>query len=163
MIEELPHNIHIIRMRDEHVPAVFRLDQSSFTLPWSERSYLFEVNKNETSIPLVAFVSGEQVEELIGFIVVWQIEDEAHIGTIAVAESQRRHGVANALIREGLIQAYTRGARKVFLEVRDSNLPAKTLYHNLGFVDFDLRKKYYVDNHEDAVVMLLDPLEFEGL
>ena len=92
MIEVLPHNIHIIRMRDEHVPAAFRLDQLSFTLPWSERSYLFEINKNETSIPLVAFVSGKLVEELIGFIVVWQIEDEAHIGTIAVAEANRRHG-----------------------------------------------------------------------
>lgn len=152
----------ITRMRDEHVPAVFKLDQASFTLPWSERSYLFEVNKNETSIPLVAEAVGSDGVELVGFIVVWQVEDEAHIGTIAVKEDQRKQGVARALIREGLSQAYARGARKVFLEVRAGNLPAQALYRSLDFVDFDLRKKYYSDNGEDAVVMLLDPLGVEG-
>jgi ribosomal-protein-alanine N-acetyltransferase len=146
-------------MQNEHVPAVFQLDQTSFSLPWSERSYLFEVNKNETSIPLVALESGV----VTGFIVVWQVEDEAHIGTIAVADASRRKGVARALIREGLTRAYVRGARKVFLEVRSSNLAAQTLYLSLGFVNFDLRKKYYVDNQEDAIIMLLDPLKVEGL
>lgn len=151
--------ISITRMQNEHVPAVFQLDQTSFSLPWSERSYLFEVNKNETSIPLVALESGV----VTGFIVVWQVEDEAHIGTIAVADASRRKGVARALIREGLTRAYVRGARKVFLEVRSSNLAAQTLYLSLGFVNFDLRKKYYVDNQEDAIIMLLDPLKVEGL
>ena len=151
--------ISITRMQNEHVPAVFQLDQASFTLPWSERSYLFEVNKNETSIPLVALESGV----VTGFIVVWQVEDEAHIGTIAVADASRRKGVARALIREGLSQAYARGARKVFLEVRSGNLAAQTLYLSLGFVNFDVRKKYYVDNQEDAIIMLLDPLKVEEL
>lgn len=150
----------IERMRDLHVPAVFQLDRASFSLPWTERSYLFEVNKNETSIPLVALAEDGS---LLGFIVVWQVEDEAHIGTIAVASAHQRSGLARALIREGLGQAYTRGARKAFLEVRVGNIPARTLYHSLGFVDFDLRKKYYQDNGEDAVVMLLDPLEAPGM
>jgi len=144
----------IRRMQDEDVPAVFQLDRASFSLPWTELSYRFEIHKNETSIPLVASAG----RDLAGFIVVWQVEDEAHIGTIAVAENYRRGGVARALIRAGLGQAYTRGARKAFLEVRAGNHPARTLYLSLGFVDFDLRKRYYADNHEDAVVMLLDPL-----
>lgn len=151
----------ITRMREEHVPDVFKLDQASFSLPWSERSYLFEIHKNETSIPLVAGQSGLAGDTIIGFIVIWQVEDEAHIGTIAVDSAFRRGGVARALIRAGLGQAYDRGARKVFLEVRAGNLPAQALYHSLGFVNFDLRKKYYADNHEDAVVMLLDPLVIE--
>lgn len=151
--------IIITRMQNEHVPAVYQLDRASFSLPWTERSYLFEVNKNENSIPLVALDSGQ----VIGFIVVWQVEDEAHIGTIAVAEAFRRKGVARALIHEGLSQAYGRGARKVFLEVRSGNLPAQTLYRNMGFVSFDIRKHYYVDNQEDAIIMLLDPLKLEEL
>ncbi|MBA4420017.1 MAG: ribosomal-protein-alanine N-acetyltransferase [Anaerolinea sp.] len=152
----------IVRMREEQVPSVFKLDQASFSLPWSERSYLFEIKQNETSIPLVADLAGPDGVELIGFIVVWQVLDEAHIGTIAVGEAYRRHGVARALIREGLGQAYARGARKVFLEVRAGNLPAQALYRSLGFVDLDVRKGYYADNHEDAVVMILEPLEIEG-
>ena len=152
----------IVRMREEHVPSVFKLDQASFSLPWSEQSYLFEIKQNETSIPLVAELVGPDGVELIGFIVVWQVVDEAHIGTIAVEERHRRTGVARALIREGLGQAYARGARKVFLEVRAGNLPAQALYRSLGFVDLDVRKGYYADNHEDAVVMILEPLEIEG-
>jgi len=157
MSGEIQSRFQIIRMGEEHVPAVLRLDQASFSLPWSERSYLFEVNRNETSIPLVALADAK----MAGFIVVWQVVDEAHIGTLAVAEAYRKQGVARALIRNGLEQAYARGARKVFLEVRAGNVPARSLYRSLGFVDFDLRKKYYSDNGEDAVVMLLDPLMSE--
>jgi ribosomal-protein-alanine N-acetyltransferase len=144
----------IHRMQDEDVPAVFQLDRASFSLPWTELSYLFEIHKNENSIPLVAYAG----TDLAGFIVVWQVEDEAHIGTIAVAENARRSGVARSLIYAGLGQAYSRGARKAFLEVRAGNTAARRLYESLGFVDFDLRKRYYADNHEDAVIMLLDPL-----
>jgi ribosomal-protein-alanine N-acetyltransferase len=144
----------IRRMQDEDVPAVFQLDRASFALPWTELSYQFEIHKNATSIPLVAYAG----DVLAGFIVVWQVEDEAHIGTIAVAEAYRRAGAARALIRAGLGQAYARGARKAFLEVRAGNSAARRLYESLGFVDFDLRKRYYADNHEDAVIMLLDPL-----
>lgn len=152
--------IRIVRMCEEHVPAVFSLDQKSFALPWSERSYLFEIRENNTSIPLVAIYTNEgSVEHLAGFIVVWTIEDEAHIGTVAVDNELRRQGIAQKLISAALQEARERGAQKVFLEVRSGNLPARTLYQKLGFVDFDLRKKYYCDNQEDAIIMLLDPIK----
>lgn len=150
-------DVKIIRMEEKHVPDVFKLDQKSFTLPWSERSYIFEVRENPISIPLVAIVqSGESSGQIAGFIVIWSIEDEAHIGTIAVDQDFQRLGIAEMLIETGLEQAKARGAYKVFLEVRESNLPARNLYHKLGFYDFDLRKKYYSDNQEDAIIMLLD-------
>ncbi len=154
--------IIITDMLEEHVPAVFLLDQASFSLPWTERSYIFEITKNETSIHMVALdTSAENNGKLAGFIVVWAIEDEAHIGTIAVAEGYRRKGVAQLLISAALSEAVKRGAEKVFLEVRAGNLPAHNLYLKLGFIDFDLRKKYYVDNQEDAIIMLQDPLRVE--
>jgi ribosomal-protein-alanine N-acetyltransferase len=138
------------------------LDKASFSLPWTERSYIFEITKNETSIHLVALDTAVGNNgKLAGFIVVWAIEDEAHIGTIAVAEGYRRRGIAQLLISAALSEAAKRGAEKVFLEVRAGNLPAHNLYLKLGFIDFDLRKKYYVDNQEDAIIMLLDPLRVE--
>lgn len=152
--------ISVIRMHEEHVPLVFKLDQNSFALPWSERSYLFEIRENNTSIPLAAVQTNEdQGEHLAGFIVVWTVEDEAHIGTIAVDKDFRRQGIAQKLIFAALQEARERGAEKVYLEVRAGNLPARSLYQKLGFVDFDLRKKYYSDNQEDAVIMLLDPIK----
>jgi [ribosomal protein S18]-alanine N-acetyltransferase len=154
--------IVITGMLEEHVPAVFLLDKASFSLPWTERSYSFEITKNETSIHLVALdTTSESSGKLAGFIVAWAIEDEAHIGTIAVADGYRRKGVAQLLISAALNEAAKRGAEKVFLEVREGNLPAHNLYLKLGFIDFDLRKKYYVDNQEDAIIMLLDPLKVE--
>ncbi len=154
--------IIITGMLEEHVPAVFLLDKASFSLPWTERSYIFEITKNETSIHLVALdTAAENNGKLAGFIVVWAIEDEAHIGTIAVAEGYRRKGIAQLLISAALNEAAKRGAEKVFLEVRAGNFPAHNLYLKLGFIDFDLRKKYYVDNQEDAIIMLLDPLRVE--
>ena len=152
--------ISITRMREEHVPVVFKLDQKSFALPWSERSYLFEIRENNTSIPLVAVQKNEDQEEhLAGFIVVWTVEDEAHIGTVAVDKEFQRLGIAQQLIFAALQEARERGAEKVYLEVRAGNLPARSLYQKLGFIDFDLRKKYYSDNQEDAVIMLLDPIK----
>ncbi len=157
---DISTNVKIIRMQEEHIPGVFQLDQKSFSLPWSERSYLFEIRENKTSIPLVAIQTNDgKLEHLAGFIVVWTIEDEAHIGTVAVDNELRRQGIAQKLITAALQEARERGAEKVFLEVRAGNLPARTLYRKLGFVDFDLRKKYYCDNQEDAIIMLLDPIK----
>ena len=155
MSGDVSPRITITRMQNEHVPAVFQLDQASFSLPWSERSYLFEVNKNETSIPLVALESGV----VTGFIVVWQVEDEAHIGTIAAHPDFRQRGVAEALLRQALRDAASRGAVQALLEVRRSNLPAQALYRKFGFVTTGVRPKYYQDNQEDAFLMTLDPLE----
>ncbi len=148
--------IKIVEMEEQHVPEVFKLDQESFSLPWSERSYLFEIRENKHSIHLAALEDrGNSKPELIGFIVVWAIEDEAHIGTIAVKKEYQRQGIAQTLISAALGIALSRGAEKVFLEVRAGNTPAHSLYKKLGFIDFDVRKKYYVDNSEDAIVMLL--------
>jgi ribosomal-protein-alanine N-acetyltransferase len=157
---EISNCVKIVRMQEEHIPAVFSLDKKSLTLPWSERSYLFEIRENKTSIPLVAIQTNDgKVEHLAGFIVVWTIEDEAHVGTVAVDKEFRRQGIAQKLISTAIQEAKDRGAQKVFLEVRAGNLPARALYQKLGFVDFDLRKKYYCDNQEDAIIMLLNPIK----
>lgn len=146
----------IRRMEVADIPAVTALDHQCFTLPWPERSYLYELTGNENSIPLVAtFPDTEGVSKLAGFIVVWMIIDEAHIGTIGVAQDFRRKGIAEELIRDAFTQAKERGALQAFLEVRSGNTGAIHLYKKLGFIVDGVRKGYYQDNHEDAILMSL--------
>lgn len=138
---------------------VSAIDRASFSLPWPERAFLYEVKENLSSIPLVAEVTGKDGKgEIVGFIVVWLIVDEAHIGTIAVDQKCRRTGIGQALILTALHQAKQKGAQKAYLEVRAGNTVARQLYENLGFQVDGIRARYYQDNHEDAVLMSLESL-----
>jgi len=155
-----PRAVHIRPMAEGDASLVSAIDKASFSLPWPERSILFEIRENDHSIPLVAEenqADGSTV--LVGFIVVWLIVDEAHIGTVAVETSHRRSGIAERLIRAALQKARTGGAEKSFLEVRAGNQAALSLYEKLGFKVDGIRPQYYQDNHEDAMLMSLDTLD----
>ena len=86
---------------------------------------------------------------LVGFLLAWRAADELHLTDLGVAPALRRRGVARALVTE----LCREDARVVFLEVRESNLPARALYEQLGFTELDRRARYYADTGEDAVVM----------
>lgn len=153
-------NCSIRRMEVADVPAVSALDHACFSLPWPERSFTYEVTSNENSIPLVAVTVDETGNShLAGFIVVWLIIDEAHIGTIGIDDQYRRKGIAEALIRTAFSQAKERGALMAFLEVRAGNIGAIRLYEKLGFATDGVRRGYYQDNHEDAILMSLSSLD----
>ncbi len=144
----------------EDVPAVFAIDTRSFALPWSERAYRYELTQNPNARLWVAELLDEQGKaSVVGMVVTWLILDEAHIGTIAAHPDFRQRGVAEALLRQALRDAASRGAVQALLEVRRSNLPAQALYRKFGFVTTGVRPKYYQDNQEDAFLMTLDPLE----
>lgn len=151
--------IYIRPMLTTDIPTVVQIDHASFTLPWTERSFHYEVSSNENSIPLVAVQGEGENAFIVGFIVVWVIIDEAHIGSVAVSEPYRRFGVGEALIRAGLEQACSRGALQALLEVRANNVGALELYKKLGFKVDGVRSRYYEDNHEDAILMSLSSLE----
>src|SRR5690606_1400281 len=93
--------------------------------------------------------------EVLGYVLFWHVADEIHLLNVAVAPAARRRGVGRALVEEVL--AYGRGAAaaKVLLEVRASNVAALRLYESLGFVRFNVRRRYYADG-EDGVEMSLD-------
>ena len=147
-------------MREADASIVSAIDHASFSLPWPERSFVYEVRENEHSLPLVAETTGPDGQvEITGFIVVWLIVDEVHIGSIAVDEKYRRKGVGEALVRSALHEARQRGAVKAYLEVRAGNTSARQLYEKLGFGMDGIRPRYYQDNHEDAVLMSLESLE----
>lgn len=151
----------IIRaMESADIPRVFEIDKASAVLYWPERSYRFEVEENNSSRP---FVAVDEEGRILGFIVFWLIVDEAHLANFAVDPDARCRGIGWKLLEHGLRVCYDGGARISFLEVRAGNLPALTLYERAGYHLEGVRKGYYQDNHEDALLMNLDPGDYEKL
>jgi ribosomal-protein-alanine N-acetyltransferase len=93
-----------------------------------------------------------------GFVGVWFIADEAHIVSIGVRESVKRAGVGELLMLSAFQQARKHGCKELTLEVRASNDAAQSLYRKYGFQNVGLRKKYYIDNAEDAIIMTTPPI-----
>lgn len=151
----------IIRpMTLDDLPEVQIIDRMSFPLPWSERSYRFEIQEN----PAAHLLTAERVEEpariLIGYVGFWIIVDEVHISTLAVHPLYRRQGIGERLLIVALRMACDIGAEIATLEVRVSNQAAVCLYRKYGFEIIGRRKRYYRDNGEDALLMTLQDLRW---
>jgi ribosomal-protein-alanine N-acetyltransferase len=147
-------NVHIRRMTVEDVPAVVELDRISFTLPWTEHSFHFEVTSNPASRCWVAESGGL----IAGVVIAWLLVDEVHIATIATHPDFRRQGIAQELLAHVLKLGAEEGAVSSFLEVRESNAAAQALYHKFGYEQTGRRPRYYKDNGEDAILMTLENL-----
>ena len=152
-------NLLIRKMTPEDIPTVVRLDQISFSLPWPERSFRFEVTDNPASRCWVA----EQNSRIVAMAVAWLFVDELHIATIATHPEFRRQGIARRLLSHTLLEALQEGARSSFLEVRASNLAAQAMYRKFGYEESGRRRRYYRDNGEDAILMNLEPLSKDHL
>jgi len=149
----------IRKMTLEDVPAVAELDQMSFSLPWPERSFRFELTDNPASRCWVAEVDGR----IVGMIVCWLFVNEAHIATLATHLDFRRQGIARKLLTHALRAMMQEGAVSSFLEVRESNAAAQEMYREFGYEATGRRKRYYRDNDEDAILMTLEGLNVATL
>jgi [ribosomal protein S18]-alanine N-acetyltransferase len=136
------------------LPAVHRIERSSFAVPWPDDAYRSELLTNR----LASYVVARAGEEVVGFGGLWVMVDEAHITTFAVDPRWRRRGVGEWLLLALLDRAVARQAREATLEVRLSNTPARRLYEKYGFRPVGIRPRYYSDNGEDALIMTTDPL-----
>jgi ribosomal-protein-alanine N-acetyltransferase len=151
-------------MNLEDIPRVHEIDQLSFSLPWPEKSYHFELLQNPSTLALVAeLASGSCLSMIIGMSIVWIIVDEAHIATIAIHPDYRGYGYGKNLLAETLRQSIQRGAFSATLEVRESNLIAQALYRSFGFEIISRRAHYYRDNNEDALLMTIKPMGMQYL
>ena len=149
-------------MNLEDVARVHEIDIQSFSLPWPEKSFIFELTENPSSLSIVAeLVVNELLFSVVGMSVVWIIADEAHIATIAIDAEFRGLGYGKSLLTETLRQSTRRGAQMATLEVRESNLIAQRLYRSFGFNIVGRRTHYYHDNNEDAIIMTVAPLGVE--
>ena len=145
----------IRRMRLEDVPAVHEIDMLSFSLPWPERSFRYELTQNPASRGWVAELDGQ----ITAMLVLWLIMDEAHIATIAVHPDFRRQGIGEIILLHALRAAQAEGARRAFLEVRAGNTAAQSMYKKYGFEVAGVRRGYYKDNNEDAFLMNLEKFD----
>ena len=152
-------NLFIRKMTVDDVPAVVELDRKSFSLPWPERSFRFELTDNPASRCWVAELDGK----VVGMIVAWLIVDEAHVATVATHPEYRRQGIGKQLLAHTLRHIMRDGARSSFLEVRESNIAAQEMYRKFGYEATGRRRRYYRDNDEDAILMSLESLNAERL
>ena len=144
----------IRKMTLDDLEQVVAIDQVSFSLPCPARSFRFELTDNEASRCWVADLDGRVIAMLVG----WFIVDELHVATIATHPEFRGQGIGREILLYSLRAAKEEGAVKSFLEVRESNEIAQTMYRSFGFVEDGRRKGYYKDNGEDAILMSLDHL-----
>ena len=135
-------------MTSDHVFQVALLEKLCFSDPWSENSVAGELT-NQLAHWLVA-VDGDRVA---GYVGSQTVMDETDMMNIAVHPDYRRQGIAEALVQTLVSDLKTRGSRCLTLEVRASNEPAKKLYEKLGFVSVGLRKNYYRNPREDALIL----------
>lgn len=143
--------IIIRRMTMDDVDGVAAVEAATFPTPWSRDAFASEMN-NVAARYLVAEKDGR----VIGFAGAWIILDESHITNIAVYKEERGQGIGRKLT-EGLMQYLSNlGAAYATLEVRKSNEVAQNLYKSLGFIKLGVRKRYYEDNGEDALIMVCD-------
>ncbi len=144
--------LEIRKMTNDDLDEVMEIEHSSFPYPWARASFEKELRDNAYACYLVA--GTEKNGQVIGYAGSWVLFGEAHITTLAVHPGYRRAGTGSALLTSLMESAYKLGACQVFLEVRDSNGAARTLYEKFGFKIKGIRKKYYLD--EDALVMIRD-------
>ena len=142
------------RMTLLDVPAVHRLEEAIFSMPWSEKDFVYEMTENKVARYLVI----EQAGEIVAFAGAHIILDQAHVTNIAVRQDCRGRGLGRMITRALMQYASNLGAEYLTLEVRQSNATAQNLYKSLGFVKVNVRKRYYEDTGEDAWLMVCDQL-----
>lgn len=149
----------IRRMREEDLPAVRAIEALSFSNPWSDNTFRGEIQNTSVSFPMALVRRpGDPVvaeEEVVAYIIYWQIRDDVQVNNVAVHPDCRGLGLGEALMRYAIDRVRESGATFMTLEVRQSNVPALTLYKKLGFEVMGTRKNYYTKPDEDAFVLAL--------
>lgn len=139
-------------MRPADLAEVMVIERRSFSAPWEESTFRGLMRR-----PSAALLVAEIDDELVGYSVMWFAADEGELGDIAVLPERRGSGIGRRLLHESIVGAASRGIRSLYLEVRESNEVARGLYAKVGFEVVAVRKQYYAEPVEDAIVMKLDP------
>ena len=140
----------MIEVRPAHegdIEAIEKIERECFSLPWSEQQLRTQLGEG------YVFLAAEAEGEIAGYVGMQFVLDEGYISNVAVSESARRRGAGGALIAELLERAQKLGLAFVTLEVRESNLPAISLYAKHGFAVEGRRKNYYEKPRENALIM----------
>ena len=143
----------IRRMTLADVDQVHTIELATFPVPWSRQSLVDEMERNVCARYLVAV---DDAGSILAYAGAWIIFDEAHVTNVAVAQTHRGQGIGKQIMLALMQYAANLGADYLTLEVRRSNMVAQALYKKLGFVELAVRKRYYEDNGEDALLLVCD-------
>jgi len=175
-------------MRETDLAQIADIERESFTSMWPQTAYKRELDNSVARYFVIAeplpdepeeaasttmwrqvrrrfaraSAHGAPAERVLGFVGLWLLAGEAHIVTFAVRESHRRRGVGERLLIAAFDCAFAHDQQSLTLEVRASNDPARSLYEKYGMTAAGIRKRYYTDNNEDAVIMTSQPLGEPG-
>jgi ribosomal-protein-alanine N-acetyltransferase len=144
-----PLVVHVVPMRRRHVRSVLRIEEQVYPRPWSTSLFLSEIALRATRTYFVARVG----RDVVGYAGLMMTGDDGHITTIAVDPHWHRHKIGTRLMLALAREALVRRAVNLTLEVRLSNRAAQDLYRRFGFAPVGVRKNYYPETNEDALVM----------
>lgn len=144
-------DIIIRKATEEDISKIAQLDILCFSSPWSESAFEHEIKENSLAFYIVAEI--ESTGQIIGYAGLWIINDEGHITNVAVDPKYRRKKLGFSIVKVLTSEAEKAGAKSFTLEVRLSNLGAIEMYEKSGFIKIGVRKGYYTDNNEDALIM----------
>lgn len=139
--------ITIDEMKESDATEFARIDKECFAIPWSEKAF-----SDEYSNGAATYFAARSEDGCVGYIGFWNV-GSGDITNIAVCEKYRRQGIGGRLIGAVIKRASELGLEFLTLEVRKSNAAARSLYEKYGFEEIGLRKRYYRDNNEDAIIM----------
>jgi ribosomal-protein-alanine N-acetyltransferase len=146
----------IERLADEQdLDGVLAVESESFTNPWTRDMYAWELQNRSMCHILLARTADCRVA---GFCAFWLVFDEMHINNIAMRPGFRAQGIGTALLQQALEEGRHLGARRATLEVRASNAAARRLYERMGFYVAGVRRNYYSEPVEDALILWRDEL-----
>jgi [ribosomal protein S18]-alanine N-acetyltransferase len=151
--------VRVEPMTEADLGTVLDIERVSFATPWPPDIFVGEIRGSDVAHLFVArIIAGDQQGCVAGYACTWVVAGEMHITNFAVQPDRRRQHVGHQLLAGVLTRAVELGCGQAVLEVRASNRGAQRLYGHFGFAPVAVRKRYYTDNHEDAIVMFLDDI-----
>lgn len=145
-------DIIVRHMKLEDIDQICEIEQQAFTTPWTKDAFYNEMVNNLFAFYIVLEAGGL----IVGYAGMWTVVDEAHVTNIAIREGYRGKGLGDRLLTEMKSAARALGMMRMTLEVRVSNEVAQSLYAKHDFKSVGIRKRYYTDNHEDAMIMWVE-------
>lgn len=140
--------VDIREMTLDDVEQVYHLEKSIFSIPWSKTSFENSIKGKDT-----LFIVAEKQEEIVGYLGMYLFSEEADISNVVVSKEYRRQHIAKRMLEYIFVQAKSRGVKNVTLEVRETNVAAIRLYERMGFSEAGIRKNYYKEPTENALIM----------
>ena len=153
-----PLDVQIVPMRRRHLRSVLRIEAQVYPRPWSLSLFMSELALHGSRAYYVARVDGI----VVGYTGLMLSGDDAHVTTIAVDPAWHRHKIGSRLLLTLAQEARMRGSRHLTLEVRVSNDAAQAMYRQFGFAPAGIRKGYYIETNEDALVMWAEDVDTEA-